>query len=122
MDSHFQAVSQNAVKKLRMLACLCQNILQNISHWKNYVNVAGLVNQLCSVHLPSQKGLPYRYLQTVRISRAKELLEQGVSTIDTAVQTGFSDQSHFSSFFHMFIGLSPAAYRRIFKEGGRNHG
>lgn len=69
------------------------------------------------------KGItPYRYLQTVRISRAKELLEQGVSTIDTAVQTGFSDQSHFSSFFHMFIGLSPAAYRRIFKEGGRNHG
>lgn len=69
------------------------------------------------------KGItPYRYLQTVRISRAKELLEQGVSTIDTAIQTGFSDQSHFSSFFHMFIGLSPAAYRRIFKEGSRNHG
>ncbi|MEY8392665.1 AraC family transcriptional regulator [Lachnospiraceae bacterium] len=69
------------------------------------------------------KGLtPYRYLQNVRINKAKELLEQGVSPVDAAIQTGFSDQSHFSSFFHMFIGLSPAAYRRIFKEGSRNHG
>ena len=69
------------------------------------------------------KGVtPYRYLQTVRIGKAKELLEQGVTSVDAAIQTGFSDQSHFSNFFHMFIGLSPAAYRRIFKEGGRNRG
>lgn len=63
------------------------------------------------------KGVtPYRYLQAVRIGKAKELLEQGVTPIDVAIQTGFSDQSHFSNFFNMFIGLSPAAYRRIFKE------
>ena len=63
------------------------------------------------------KGVtPYRYLQTIRINKAKELLEQGVSPVDAAIQTGFSDQSHFSNFFNMFIGLSPAAYRRIFKE------
>ena len=69
------------------------------------------------------KGVtPYRYLQTVRIGKAKELLEQGVTSVDTAIQTGFSDQSHFSNFFHMFIGLSPAAYSRIFKEGGRSRG
>lgn len=69
------------------------------------------------------KGVtPYRYLQIIRIGKAKELLEKGVSPADAAVQTGFSDQSHFSNFFHMFIGLSPAAYRRIFKEGGKNHG
>ena len=68
------------------------------------------------------KGVtPYRYLQTIRIGKAKELLEQGVPTIDAAIQTGFSDQSHFSNFFNMFIGLSPAAYRRIFKEGGKNN-
>ncbi len=69
------------------------------------------------------KGVtPYRYLQAVRIGRAKELLEQGVSTADVAMQAGFSDQSHFSNFFNMFIGLPPAAYRRIFKEGNRNNG
>lgn len=63
------------------------------------------------------KGVtPYRYLQAIRIGKAKELLEQGVTPIDAAIQTGFSDQSHFSNFFNMFIGLSPSAYRRIFKE------
>ena len=69
------------------------------------------------------KGVtPYRYLQTIRIDKAKKLLENGVSATSAAIQTGFSDQSHFSNFFHMFIGLSPAAYRRIFKEGDRNRG
>lgn len=68
------------------------------------------------------KGVtPYRYLQAIRIGKAKTLLEQGVFPIDAAIQTGFSDQSHFSNFFNMFIGLSPAAYRRIFKEGGKSN-
>ena len=66
------------------------------------------------------KGVtPYRYLQAVRIGKAKDLLERGCTPIDVAIQTGFSDQSHFTNFFNMFIGLSPAAYRRIFKEGGQ---
>lgn len=69
------------------------------------------------------KGLtPYRYLQTIRIGKAKELLEKGVSPIDAALQTGFSDQSHFTNFFHTFIGLSPAAYKRIFREDDKNDG
>ena len=69
------------------------------------------------------KGVtPYRYLQTIRVGRAKELLKQGAASVDAAIQTGFSDQSHFSNFFHMFIGLPPAAYRRIFMEGGKDCG
>lgn len=28
--------------------------------------------------------------------------------------TGFSDQSHFTNFFSMFIGLAPGVYREIF--------
>ncbi len=68
------------------------------------------------------KGVtPYRYLQTIRIGKAKELLEQGVSSVDAAIQTGFSDQSHFSNFFNMYIGMTPAAYRRMFKEGDKNN-
>ncbi len=63
------------------------------------------------------KGVtPYRYLQTIRIEKAKKKLEQGVTPIDAALQTGFADQSHFSNYFNTFIGLSPAAYRHIFQE------
>lgn len=71
------------------------------------------------------KGVtPYRYLQAVRIGRAKELLEQGVKPIDAAMQTGFSDQSHFTNAFGTFIGLPPTAYKNTFasyKTGKEQH-
>ena len=90
---------------------------------ENLCNCCGLSKSALLRAFTKSKGVtPYRYLQTVRIGKAKKLLEKGVSAASAAIQTGFSDQSHFSNFFHMFIGLSPAAYGRIFKEGGRNHG
>lgn len=60
---------------------------------------------------------PYRYLQTIRIDKAKKLLEQGVEPIHAAARTGFSDQSHFTNFFKSFIGLTPKQYQRIFNDG-----
>lgn len=63
---------------------------------------------------------PYRYLQAIRIGKAKELLEQGAKPIDAAFQTGFSDQSHFTNFFGTFIGLPPSAYSRIFRSDQNN--
>lgn len=64
------------------------------------------------------KGVtPYRYLQVVRVGRAKELLENGLSPAEASLRTGFADQSHFSRFFTQFIGVPPAAYRRGCKEG-----
>lgn len=64
-----------------------------------------------------QKGIsPYSYLETIRIDKAKKLLEQGVPPVDAALQTGFTDQSHFSNFFKKFIGLTPKQYMNIFKD------
>ena len=57
---------------------------------------------------------PYRYLETVRISEAKKLLEKGMEPIHVAVSTGFVDQSHFSNYFKEFIGLTPKQYKNIF--------
>lgn len=67
------------------------------------------------------KGVtPYRYLENIRIGAAKKLLEQGIAPIEAAMQTGFSDQSHFTNYFSSFIGLAPGAYREIFlKRGNR---
>ena len=64
-----------------------------------------------------QKGIsPYSYLETIRIDNAKKMLEQGILPIDVALQTGFTDQSHFSNFFKKFIGLTPKQYMKIFKD------
>ncbi|MBS6366685.1 MAG: helix-turn-helix domain-containing protein [Clostridiales bacterium] len=72
-----------------------------------------------------EKGItPYRYLESLRIDAAKRLLEQGLTPVQAALQTGFSDQSHFTHYFRRFLGLSPGAYRDIFRShqtGGFDH-
>lgn len=71
------------------------------------------------------KGItPYRYLETIRISEAKTLLQKGIQPLEVAILTGFSDQSHFTNYFSSFIGLTPGAYREIFltNKGGNQNG
>ncbi len=71
----------------------------------------------------ASKGItPYRYLETIRINEAKKLLIQGVAPLTAAIQTGFSDQSHFTNYFSSFIGVAPGVYRDIFngKREGTN--
>lgn len=93
---------------------------------KNYMKNTTL-DDLCSLtglskyyllrSFTKQKGIsPYRYLETIRVDKAKKLLEQGVIPIEAALQTGFTDQSHFSNFFKKFIGLTPKQYMNIFKD------
>lgn len=78
---------------------------------------AGLSKSTLLRAFTKEKGVtPYRYLETIRINEAKKLLAEGVRPVETAVRTGFSDQSHFSNYFNRFIGLAPGAYREIFSE------
>lgn len=66
------------------------------------------------------KGVtPYSYLENIRIGKARKLLEQGVLPVEAALQTGFSDQSHFTNYFSSYIGLAPGVYREIFFEKGK---
>lgn len=61
---------------------------------------------------------PYRYLQTIRLGRARKFLEQGMPPVDAAAAAGFSDQSHFTNFFKEYTGLTPKQYQKIFTEKG----
>ena len=64
-----------------------------------------------------EKGVtPYRYLMAVRVDRARQLLERGRSPAEAALDTGFSDQSHFTNCFTAITGLTPGAYRALFRE------
>lgn len=68
-----------------------------------------------------QKGIsPYSYLEAIRINEAKKFLEQGISPMEVALKTGFTDQSHFSNFFKKLIGLTPKQYMNIFIERNEN--
>ena len=78
---------------------------------------AGLSKSTLLRAFARSKGVtPYRYLENIRIGKAKSLLEQGVPPVEAALRTGFSDQSHFTSYFSRFIGLPPGIYRGIFAE------
>ena len=77
---------------------------------------AGLSKSTLLRAFAKAKGVtPYRYLENIRIGAARKLLEQGVSPVKAALQTGFSDQSHFTNYFKRFIGLTPGAYQEIFQ-------
>lgn len=96
------------------------NYNQNISLEK-LCSIVSLSKSTLLRAFTKEKGItPYRYLQSVRIIKARKLLEEGISPIDAAIITGFSDQSHFTRFFSLFTGLSPTAYKKIFKEGENN--
>ncbi len=98
-------------------------------HYKEHIYLeqichhAGLSKSTLLRAFTKSRGVtPYLYLQNIRIGNAKKLLEQGVPPIEAAMQTGFSDQSHFTNYFNSFIGLPPGIYRDIFKHGGKQCG
>jgi AraC-like DNA-binding protein len=59
---------------------------------------------------------PYRYLLMRRLDRARDMMVAGLSLAETAHDSGFADQSHFSRMFKRAFGLTPDAWRR-----GRRH-
>jgi AraC-like DNA-binding protein len=55
---------------------------------------------------------PHFYLIQRRLERAQELLaETDLSLGQIALKSGFSDQSHFSRCFRMFLGITPRSFR-----------
>lgn len=60
-----------------------------------------------------QVGLPpHAYLNHVRVQAARRLLASGWSILDTALETGFADQSHLHRHFKKMLGVTPGQYAR----------
>jgi AraC-like DNA-binding protein len=58
---------------------------------------------------------PHSYLESVRIRKSRELLDQGMDLASAALAAGYSDQSHFTRRFKRFLGITPGQYRRASK-------
>jgi transcriptional regulator GlxA family with amidase domain len=53
---------------------------------------------------------PHAYLESVRIRHAREMLRSGMKVVDTALATGYPDQSHFTHRFRSITGITPGQY------------
>lgn len=57
---------------------------------------------------------PRAYLLNIKINRAKQLLQEGYSIIDAALESGFYDQSHFHRNFLKIVATTPKEYQLNF--------
>ncbi|MGP3955053.1 AraC family ligand binding domain-containing protein [Nonomuraea sp. 3N208] len=55
---------------------------------------------------------PHAYLTSLRVRRARHLLESGVRPARVAAEVGFTDQAHLTRHFRRIVGVPPAAYQR----------
>lgn len=59
--------------------------------------------------------VPSAYIQTLRVSEAKELLEEGAASIqDVCSRIGYADLAFFRNLFKRHTGMTPAEYRNNF--------
>jgi len=55
---------------------------------------------------------PHVYLINLRVIKAKELLARNISISQTALDVGFSDQSHFHRYFKRINHVTPGKFRK----------
>ena len=91
-------------------------------NFADHITLADLsrVSALSAFHLIRQfrryYGMPpHRYLEVVRVERAKLLLRGGARISDAAYATGFSDQSHLTRHFKRVIGVTPGSYAQSYR-------
>jgi AraC-like DNA-binding protein len=63
---------------------------------------------------------PYRYLVMRRLDRSRAMMLAGQDISQTALGSGFADQSHFSRTFKRAYGLTPDAWRRALSPSARS--
>lgn len=62
---------------------------------------------------------PFQYVMLARILLARKMLQQGKPLTAAALDAGFYDQSNFSNYFKLYVGVTPKTYQNscnIFQE------
>lgn len=112
--------SQNRVPAKPPLPAGLQSILDDIQ--QNFATIRG-VNDILNTHFVSSSTLtrwfrkylhssPREYLESVRLSNASAMLQNGASVTDAGMRSGFSDCSRFILLFKKKFGETPLKYKK----------
>lgn len=55
---------------------------------------------------------PFEFILLKRVEAAKQKLQDGTPLVQTALDTGFYDQSHFTNYFKKYVGVTPLSYQK----------
>lgn len=103
-----------AVHRLRrVIALLESRVAGQVSLHELAAEAQLSVHHFCR-EFRRETGLPpHRYMQRLRVLRAKELLTRSdLRVIDVAAAVGYNDPAHFAKLFYREVGTNPSAYRR----------
>lgn len=96
---------------------ILEHIRQNVSRRIGVDELAAIarisVFELCRAFRRERATTPYRLVLEVRLRHASALLGAGATIAETAVQTGFADQSHFTRHFKRLTGMTPRQYATL---------
>ena len=59
---------------------------------------------------------PYQYINAVKMEHACQFLGEGLSVMEAAMKSGFSDVSHFIADFRRRFELTPNQYRKLLEQ------
>jgi transcriptional regulator GlxA family with amidase domain len=90
-----------------------ENCLRNI-RLEELASLTGLSQSHFSHAFKASTGVPPHQWQTkARLDRAKQLLLSANAPLsNVAIETGFSDQAHFTRVFRKNIGTTPASWKK----------
>lgn len=94
-----------------------QNLIER--QHQQRLNLEGLAKKVCLTKyqlirsFKRYKGVtPNEFLNIIRVEKAKNFILQGNSLIDSAIEAGFYDQSHFTHYFTQYTSFTPGQFQR----------
>ncbi len=112
-DTHISALKSSKVRLKRVHEFIAENLTEQICV-ADMAGEAGVGEAQFFNMCRKMTGMtPFAYLTHCRLQKAKQMLEQGGSVIETSLAVGYANPSKFSAAFRRHVGQSPSHWRKL---------